>query len=191
MANWHVGMQVVCVNNRCSFGLSWAPGEEIYEGLIYTIKAIRVFDDELVLDLLEVSRHDIARIIWGDDVGYGAWRFRPVRKTSIDCFLEILNKTPTEHEVAATTSEPVVASLPDHVSHERTCQFADAGHSYPLPADFLPGRHLAGRLATKLTGALPLLSQAHPSGVSTSRGSEVTTEVFADAQKVFDRSSNV
>jgi len=155
MSGWHVGMQVVCIRQGLPENLPPAARMVgcVYpiKGLVYTIREFGVHDPDIIL-LEEIvnpippgSRYE---------PGYNRNGFRPVRKTSIDCFTKLL--TPTEHEVTAITSEPVVASFPDHVSHERTCQFADADRSHSLPADFLPAGTLAGRLAAKLDGVLPL-----------------------------------
>ncbi|WP_421696889.1 hypothetical protein [Ancylobacter sp.] len=95
-----------------------------------------------------------------------------------------------EREVAATTSLPGVSSLPDDLPHKRACQLAKRNHLIPSAA--LSQRpNLAPDLPFLVDGRVPLLHPSVPSGVSSSCGSDKTTGTFADAQKVFDRSSNV
>lgn len=80
---------------------------------------------------------------------------------------------------------PSTPALRIHVPHERFCQSAKSDKALPLPAAFSPAGKLAGRLATKLTGALPLLFHpSEPSGVN--RLSAVTknsTRGFQNAGK--------
>lgn len=84
-------------------------------------------------------------------------------------------------------------ALPVHVPNDRLCQGVDRNEPVSAGDLFSHRPTLAGRLAAKLTGApLLLLHPSNASGLcSLSRGPEVTTRVFADAQKVFDGSSNV
>jgi len=56
------------------------------------------------------------------------------------------------------------AALPIHVAHKHLCQGAKRYESLSLPADFLPAGTLAGRLATKLDGVLPLSHSSMSSG---------------------------
>lgn len=97
MREWlYPGAKVVCVDARARF--SWAPGEALVEGKVYTVRDTHIDDENMVvLRLFEVERSRIAKDMWKDErLGYGAFRFRPLtkRKTSIAIFERMLNSTP-------------------------------------------------------------------------------------------------
>lgn len=86
---FRVGQKIVCVE-RAPFGDSqWDPDDGVpVEGEIYTIQQMHIESSGyLVLRLLEIRRGERARRWWGDDVGYGAYRFRPVVERATDVFV--------------------------------------------------------------------------------------------------------
>jgi hypothetical protein len=91
-----VGQKVVCVlDGPAAFatGHEWGASEAIFEGNIYTVA--RYFLDhsgEPLVWLEEVRRSPLSRMIFGDDAGYAARRFRPVveRETDISIFEKML-----------------------------------------------------------------------------------------------------
>jgi hypothetical protein len=88
------GDRVVCVDAEPIEGI-WQPGEELAEGQVYTIKAIRLdWEGDVVVDLMEVARAKATRRRWGPTVGYGAFRFRPVE--DIEQFRRIVANAPRE-----------------------------------------------------------------------------------------------
>ena len=93
MSEFFVGQKVVCVdaNGPDSEGNNspWQPGEEIFNGRIYTIAKLYDFDG-LGLILLEAKRCEAALRGWGrKDLGYHARRFRPLETKSIELFRKI------------------------------------------------------------------------------------------------------
>ena len=94
---FRVGQKVVCINAgllpgwRCFDG--WLDNDAPTEGAIYTVTSVHAdHDGDMVLHLAEIRRGPIARREWGEAVGYGIARFRPVveRKTSIEIFQKML-----------------------------------------------------------------------------------------------------
>jgi hypothetical protein len=87
--NFQVGQKVACVKNG-----SWCDNRDrLVLGEVYTIRRLVVDDDgDLIFQLHEIQRSPEARQFWGDDVGYAAFRFRPVveRKTDISIFTKML-----------------------------------------------------------------------------------------------------
>ena len=92
---FHVGQLVVCVDNRNSppNSTAWLPGEGLVEGQIYTIASIHLWEGHEVFWLHEVKRHPLSVKHHGKKCGYGYWRFRPVKTTSIDVFTALLAPT--------------------------------------------------------------------------------------------------
>lgn len=93
--SWKVGDRVVCVYADPLPTTIWCVGEELVSGRIYTVSRILVDGDgDVIVHLCEVSRTSASRMVWGDDAGYLASRFRRVqpRKTSIEIFHRILSK---------------------------------------------------------------------------------------------------
>lgn len=97
---FRVGQKVVCVDDGIKpdwpaylRNAEWR-GDAPVVGQVYTIIRIIASNDGDVLHLAEIRRSDTARLEWGYDVGYGAWRFRPIveRKTDISFAHEILRK---------------------------------------------------------------------------------------------------
>lgn len=99
---FHVGQKVVCVNAGLLPGqppyTEWDEGEALVEGKIYTVRRCFVEDGRLILWLDEVARSRRARLAWGNNVGYGACRFRPLieLKTDISIFKRILERPDME-----------------------------------------------------------------------------------------------
>lgn len=97
--SFRVGQRVVCIDagpEKTAPDHRWVPGEEPVEGQTYTVR--RCFADgqgELLLWLNEVCRAPLSRALYGEDAGYGAFRFRPVveRKTDISIFTKMLDTT--------------------------------------------------------------------------------------------------
>lgn len=89
-----VGQKVVCVDDG-----SWSRGCWDGDGpvldAVYTIRRYFTNEDgDAIVWLEEIKRSALSRVIFGDDVGYGAFRFRPLvsRKTDISIFHEILDR---------------------------------------------------------------------------------------------------
>jgi len=145
--DFHVGALVVCVDDGPSIG---DVPVDLVRGRIYTVAAIS--KDGLGIDVFEAPAVETELF----DRFYWIYRFRPVKKTSIEVFERLLK--PTEHEVAATTSSPVPLPL-DLVDH-RACQLADGPHAFRRPAAPPEGRmHLALGLAVNADDRAPSLFQ--------------------------------
>lgn len=107
MADWirtaKVGDKVQCIDDGAGGEKHWDKGEEIFCGQVYTIGGIFIDDEDCIcLELIEVKRTELARIVWGGRrLGYLYSRFRPVepRKTDITVFTDMLRTVPVE-EVA-------------------------------------------------------------------------------------------
>jgi hypothetical protein len=88
MSDFHVGQQVVCVDDTpARDGLQTA----VRRGSIYTIRQILAWGEFVGLRLVEVRDPPERRGILS---GYRAERFRPIRKTSIEVFERMLIKAP-------------------------------------------------------------------------------------------------
>lgn len=83
---WAVpGARVVCVDDAVRAEYVWFDGEAVISGAVYTItRALIDSDGDAILHLAEVERHEDSRRLWGKDVGYGIWRFRPVHTLESD-----------------------------------------------------------------------------------------------------------
>jgi len=90
--NFRTGQKIICVDAAARPFRSWGQTESLSEGRVYTVRAAFMRKGTPTLWLDEVERDARARVQWGDDVGYGAWRFRPVveRKTDISIFTKML-----------------------------------------------------------------------------------------------------
>lgn len=100
MKDWHVGQKVICIS---SFGRR-TTGPEIYPvvGDVYTIRDIDVDPtlDDAFFRLDEIvnaprNLHANGLILFGEKT-FWSRRFRPVKATSIDCFLAILTSPDVE-----------------------------------------------------------------------------------------------
>jgi hypothetical protein len=97
--NFHVGQQVVCVDDDYTNHPAWVvvPNRPV-RGSVYTIREVCEVTYEtgpdIGLRLIEVVN---APICWRDGVAEHAFhrqRFRPLRKTSIEVFERMLIKAP-------------------------------------------------------------------------------------------------
>lgn len=100
--HFHVGQKVVCVDADVTDGI-WVEGEAPEKGRVYTVKGVHLNNrGEVVLHLHEIDRADYSKV-WhrNHNLGYGAYRFRPVveRETDISLFTAML--TPTKKTVEA------------------------------------------------------------------------------------------
>lgn len=87
---FHVGQQVVCVDDsRWVYDPTRVPFP-LRRGCIYTVAGIEVDDEGCFLFLEEVPPCKT------HDGSFRSSRFRPVRKTSIDIFTAMLAPTPKE-----------------------------------------------------------------------------------------------
>lgn len=100
MMTLFVGQKVICVNagmvpqyGSMSYGI-WDPDEALIDGHIYTIRRVYIYCEEYCVWLNEIARSDFCRRLYGDDIGYGAARFRPVKATDISIFHQILAPSP-------------------------------------------------------------------------------------------------
>lgn len=92
---FRVGQRVICVDDRPlprETGSRWVDGEGVIAGQVYTIKRVYVNSGHHLVWLEEVARSDIAMAVFGPDVGYGQFRFRPLaeRETDISIFTSLL-----------------------------------------------------------------------------------------------------
>lgn len=94
---FHVGQKVVCVDADSPVpgeapDSVWGTGEAVVTGQTYTVRRFYLRKGHPTLWLDEVCRNPSSVVHWGVDVGYGAWRFRPVieRKTDISIFTAML-----------------------------------------------------------------------------------------------------
>jgi hypothetical protein len=79
---FEVGQQVVCVDNKPR---DWRPfGDPLHVGGVYTVAGITLGGEGVLL-------HEA---VAGSPTGYWANRFRPVRKTSIEVFEQMLAPPP-------------------------------------------------------------------------------------------------
>lgn len=100
--NWHVGMKVVCIDDRCY------PVDPKYQDLyakwplrlnkIYTIRSIGICRDETIGPNGEIVKNNVMIEIevpnpFEGIKGFDARRFRPLqkRKTDISVFTQMLN----------------------------------------------------------------------------------------------------
>lgn len=92
MIPFEVGDKCVCIDDKPYKG-GWY-GDPPKAGTTYTIKAIGpspLWPEQINLFLVEIAND------WGgDDIGFRASRFRPVKKTNIEVFQKILTKPPKE-----------------------------------------------------------------------------------------------
>jgi hypothetical protein len=81
-----VGDLVECVDASNAAGCAWAPGEELSEGVIYTIYKTGIADDGVPgVKLVEVRRQNVCGYEW-----YNARRFRPFRPKHIEVLRKIV-----------------------------------------------------------------------------------------------------
>lgn len=91
--NFYVGMKVVCINARPQRGCRWDEGESPCEGAIYTISRIcRDDDGDNILSFFELQRTLRSIRIYGENVGYWSFRFRPLIERSTETGMAILRK---------------------------------------------------------------------------------------------------
>lgn len=88
---FEIGQQVVCINDKWTI-----EGNHIrpVRGCVYTIRSFRVLDDCLGLRFEEIVNPSIQFSDGYFEVSFISDFFRPVRKTNIDVFTQILNNTP-------------------------------------------------------------------------------------------------
>lgn len=93
MSMFHVGQMVKCVNARPVRPFNFPNG--ISEGLIYHIRGFgKCGDGAAGVYLVEVNRQSS---LWdGIEPPFYAWRFRPVKDTSIEIFRSLLSPVPEE-----------------------------------------------------------------------------------------------
>jgi hypothetical protein len=92
---FRAGMKVVCIDaSPPSDGGSWGASDVPVEGAIYTVRAVVAHEGCQQLLLNEINRSDLARKLYGPQIGYWAGRFRPVQErksqTDISIFLKML-----------------------------------------------------------------------------------------------------
>ncbi len=96
--SFRVNQRIICIDDTTPGCLAWKKDEALVKGRIYTVRRCFVWpnDGTLILWLNEVCRCKSAQMEWGRDIGYGAYRFRPIveRKTNIEIFQRLL--VPTE-----------------------------------------------------------------------------------------------
>lgn len=92
---FHVGQLVVCINtdwdtNRSDYGKMTYPEK----GMIYTIRDIKSFASGTGMRLEEIINKPLQYKAGLAEPSFLIERFRPLKKTSIDCFTALLNPTP-------------------------------------------------------------------------------------------------
>lgn len=99
MSEWHIGQLVVCIND-IEMGNRFIDEIKPVKGQIYTIRDIEIYVSKTGLLLEEIINKprnylhpDTLEVEYKEAV-YLSCRFRPLRKTSIDVFTAMLNKTP-------------------------------------------------------------------------------------------------
>ena len=101
---FYVGQKVVCIDNTPQpNSLDFGDGERPLVGNIYTItfifKDIATGSNVLCFHLAEIRRDNLSREMWdNEDIGYGAFRFKPLieKKTDISIFKALIN--PVNHK---------------------------------------------------------------------------------------------
>lgn len=90
---FYVGQEVECIDDGGGHGVWWRDDDKPIVGVKYTIRRLFTNVAGLQLDLNEIRRGKYASAYWGFDVGYGAWRFRPIQKkrTDISMLTALLN----------------------------------------------------------------------------------------------------
>lgn len=73
-----VGQKVVCVDDKAISGTRWNQDEKPIVGSIYTITRVHMVKGNPSVWLSEIKRCDAEIRQHGPDIGYGAYRFRPV-----------------------------------------------------------------------------------------------------------------
>jgi len=95
---FRVGQKVVCIDDGDDPGLpageqsDWTPDERPIMGHIYTVRRCFIARGNLILHLDEIARSATAQETWGPDVGYGAFRFRPLAEKKTDTGFAILEE---------------------------------------------------------------------------------------------------
>ena len=91
------GVKVVCINDGpCggSNGIGWGKNEAPKVGQVYTIKAV-LYDDGVIFHLEEIKRDKDSCEDWGNpDLGYAAYRFKPLVSKSLPASLTNLLRNP-------------------------------------------------------------------------------------------------
>jgi hypothetical protein len=105
MTSLRVGQIVVCVDDTWDYAplhMSKCPNRPV-RGLIYTVRAVMPEDEDEDEDedeegiLLEDIMNPPAWFrAWFGEPGFYSWRFRPVKRTSIDAFRKIVEPVPAE-----------------------------------------------------------------------------------------------
>jgi hypothetical protein len=99
MSNFHVGQQVVCVDDAYR-DLGWrnVPNRPV-KGRVYTVREVLLYEyfdfgAKPALRLHEIINPEFDWIEGRCEIAFGFARFRPVRKTSIEVFERMLIKAP-------------------------------------------------------------------------------------------------
>ena len=99
MSEWHIGQLVVCITD-IKMGNKWIDEIKPVRGSVYTIRGIEIYANKTGLlfeEIINKPRYylhlDTRKVIYQEAV-YCSCYFRPLRKTSIDVFTAMLNKTP-------------------------------------------------------------------------------------------------
>ena len=96
MSGFHIGERIACVKDDGydPENLAYVPNKPV-KGCVYTIRG---FDtnggDELGIYLEEIVNPEDDFCFGRQEPSFYAWRFRPVRTTSIDVFTAMLAPTP-------------------------------------------------------------------------------------------------
>lgn len=95
MSDWHVGQQIVCVEQ-----FHGELGETLpIVGCVYTIRDIAVFDDKIGFHLEEIVNPPMAYRRGIRECHFWCKGFRPVRRTDISVFTRLLEPTPQREPV--------------------------------------------------------------------------------------------
>ncbi len=93
MTDWHVGQLIICVNDDFPDDAGKLFSRLPRKGEVFTIRQVGVCP---VMNALGIRVEEIIGVmtVYGIEQGFFASRFRPARKTSLESFTAILNRTP-------------------------------------------------------------------------------------------------
>ena len=103
MIDWQIGSQIVCINDDPSEAPpGWLIIDNTLDGLtrgcVYTVAGFQETPWETVnVILAEIQRPQPPEVTFVQ-LGFSAIRFRPVKKTSINCFTKMLTNIPADLE---------------------------------------------------------------------------------------------
>lgn len=92
---FHVGQQVVCIDDNPNDGLTWCKGSSPKIGEIYTIRGFLISPSDggiPCVRLHEIINRCFRHGVWYENCGYALYRFRPLIEKKTDTGMAILKK---------------------------------------------------------------------------------------------------